>query len=311
MPDNTIKSFRFWDELKRRKVLPFLIGYFAACFAIIEFLDISSARFDISDKTFDLLYIIAAAGLPVVIILPWFINRARTVSELVESKHEPNRGLESRRLKSKKAPHNLPAQLTTFIGREKETEAIGGLIKQHRIITISGSGGCGKTRLACEVAGSLIEEFYDGIWFVDLAPILSEELVAKEISEILKIQEEPGREFIDTLIDRIKDRNLMIILDNCEHLIGVCSSVTWKLIQSVPGLKILSTSREPLNIKGEKVWRIPSLTLLDPKAIINLESALNSEAVQLFIDRAQLNNPDFELVAENVLEVVTICNKWG
>jgi non-specific serine/threonine protein kinase len=114
---------------------------------------------------------------------------------------------------------------------------------------------------------------------------------------------------MDTLVDKIKDKNLLIILDNCEHLIRTCSEVTRKLIQSVPGLQIIATSREPLNIHGEKVWRIPSLSLLDPKSIITVENAKTSEAILLFNNRAQLNNPDFKLVSENVQEVVSICNR--
>ena len=133
--------------------------------------------------------------------------------------------------------------------------------------------------------------------------------MAKEITEVLKIPEEPNRTIIDTLIDKIRDKNMLIILDNCEHLINSCAEITGKIIQSTQSLQILTTSREALNIKGEKVWRIPSLTLLDPRTIIDVESVKSSEAVLLFTDRAQLNNPEFELESENVNDVVTICNK--
>jgi predicted ATPase len=304
MPDRSIKIAQFWQELKRRKVLPFFIGYVAACFAIIEFFDITSNKFTIPDTTFSFLYILAVIGLPVVIILPWFINKkgiatddgSFTIKEIADKKEN-------------KVKHNIPVQLTDFIGRERETRLIKELIGEHRIITITGSGGCGKTRLVCEAAKEFINDFRDGIWFVDLSPIAVEDLVAKEIIEVLKISEEPGRLIIDTLMDKIKDKNLLILLDNCEHLIRACSEVTGKLIQSVPGLQILATSREPLNIYGEKVWRIPSLSLLDPKSIITVENAKKSEAILLFNNRAQLNYPDFELVSENVQEVVSICNR--
>ncbi len=133
--------------------------------------------------------------------------------------------------------------------------------------------------------------------------------MAKEIAEVLKISEVPMQSIIDTLIDQISDKNLLIILDNCEHLITSCADIIGRLTQSAPGLKILATSREAMNIAGEKVWRIPSLTLLDPKTIIDLESVKSSEAVMLFTDRAQMNNPEFQLESANVSEVVTICNK--
>jgi len=297
-------TFKFWRELKRRKVIPFLIAYLAACFAIIEFLDITSSRFTLPEGTFDLLYVLGVIGLPVVIILPWLINK-KVVAVDAESKVIN----ETPKKKEKKVMHNLPAQLTAFIGRNKETRAISEFIGKHRIITITGAGGCGKTRLTCEVAKGLIQDFKDGVWFVDLAPIIMEDLVANEIAEVLNIPEEPGRSVLDTLIHKLEVKNLLIILDNCEHLINACSEVAGKLTQSVPGLQILATSREPLKISGEKIWRIPSLSLVDPKSLVNVEIAMNSEAVSLFTNRARLNNPDFELAAENVEEVVTICNK--
>ncbi len=159
------------------------------------------------------------------------------------------------------------------------------------------------------MAATLVQDYKYGVWFVDLAPIVTGDLVAREIIEVLQIQEGPNRTIIDTLIDNIKDRNLLILLDNCEHLIRACAVIVRKLTQSVPGLQILTTSREALNIKGEKVWIIPSLSLLVPNTIINVDNAKNSEAVSLFTDRAQLNNPGFELESDNVNEVVTICNQ--
>ena len=303
MTQETNRLTRFWRELKRRKVLPFFIGYIAACFAIIEFFDITSDRFTIPDNTFNLLYILAAIGLPVVIVLPWFINRKKQETVTAESPpKEISSGEET-------AKHNLPAQLTTFIGRKKEMETVKELISEHRLVTLTGAGGCGKTRLASEVAAQLVPEYNDGVWFVDLAPITNGEMVTKEITEALTITEVPNQPIIDTLIEKIRDQKLLIILDNYEHLIKVCAEISGQLIQAAPRLKILATSRESLSITGEQVWRVPSLTLLDPKTIIDVESVEESEAVMLFKDRARLNNPDFELEVENVTEVVTICNK--
>ncbi|MEN8193959.1 MAG: NB-ARC domain-containing protein [Bacteroidota bacterium] len=298
------KLSQFWQELKRRKVIYFLIGYVAASFAIIEFFDITKDTFAIPQNTLKLLYVLAAIGLPVVIILPWIINRKKTK----ESEQDP--ALQASPEKEEKKPlHNLPAQLTSFIGREKEMQVVKEFITEHRLVTLTGSGGCGKTRLAIELATQLISDFKDGIWFVDLSPISDENLVVKEIMEVLKIAEVANQTFEETLIGRIKEKNLLIILDNCEHLLKASADITRSLMQSVPNIKVLATSREALGMIGEKVWRIPSLTLLDPKAIINLESVKESEAVLLFNDRARLNNPEFELEIENITEVVTICNK--
>jgi non-specific serine/threonine protein kinase len=305
MSENTNRLAYFWQELKRRKVVHFLVAYLATCFAVIEFVDITSGQFNIPDGTIKLLYLIAAIGLPLVILLPWLINRKKIESTQDELSSGPDTSLKD----EKQELHNLPAQLTNFIGREKEIPLVRQLIKEHRLVSLIGAGGCGKTRLAIEVSAQLIQDYKDGVWFVDLAPITSEDLVAKEITEVLKIQEVPNQPFVDTIIEKIKNKNLLIILDNCEHLVKACAEITGKLIQAVPGLKIIATSREALSITGEQVWRVPSLTLIDPKSIIELGHAKDSEAVMLFADRARLNNPEFELEPANVNEVATICNK--
>jgi len=305
MPANPNKLSKFWQECRRRKVLPFLIGYIAACFAIIEFLTNTSERYSIPDTTIDLIYILAAAGLPIVIVLPWFLNRKNLDKESDKSIAETEESGDP----AQPEKHNLPLQLTSFIGRKNEMQVVNDLINEHRLVTLTGAGGCGKTRLACEAATTMVQDFRDGVWFVDLAPLTNEDLVAKEITEVLKIPEAPNQPVIETLTEKIKDQNIMIVLDNCEHLVKGCGEVCAALLQSVSGLKVLATSREALNISGEKVWRLPSLTLLDPKMVIDMENAQRSEAVLLFADRAQLNNPEFELEPENVSEVVSICNK--
>ena len=305
MPNSPNRLSRFWQELRRRKVLPFLIGYVAACLAIIEFFDITQDNFSIPYNTLKLIYLLAAIGLPIVIILPWIINRRNLKTISAESVTKENVSQEE----EKKSNNNLPVQLTNFIGRNKEMATVKSLIEEHRLVTLTGAGGCGKTRLACEVAAQLVTDFEDGVWFVDLAPVSNENRVAREISETLTITEVADKSLIDTIIERIKEQKLLIILDNCEHLIKTCAKISGQLIQSTSKLKILATSRESLGITGEQVWRVPSLTLLDPKVIIDLKSVKESEAVMLFNDRAKLNNPEFTLEVENVTEVVTICNK--
>jgi non-specific serine/threonine protein kinase len=303
MASDPNKLSQFWQELKRRKVLPILIGYLTACVAIIELSGNASDTFSLSKETVKLLWLLSAIGIPVVFILPWVINRKKTIAETVETSSKKASSEEAA------AKHNLPAQLTTFIGREKEMQTVKDLISVHRLITLTGAGGCGKTRLAIEVAAQLVMEFEDGIWFVNLAPIISEDRVVREIAEALTITEVSEKSLMETIIEAIKEQKLLIILDNCEHLIKTCTEIADQLIQSSSNLKILCTSRQSLGITGEQVWRIPSLSLLDPKTIIDLESVKESEAVLLFNDRARLKNPEFELEDENVLEVVTICNK--
>lgn len=285
--------------------MPFFIAYVAACFAIIEFFQITSDTFSIPGNIIKLIFILAAIGLPVVIILPWIINRRRPETFSTESSPEEISAGEAKPPEK----HNLPVQLTTFIGRKNEMQTINDLIGVHRIVTLTGSGGCGKTRLACELAEKLVPDYKDGVWFVDLSPITNVDLVAKGITEALTITELPNQQITDTLIENIKDQELLILLDNCEHVIKACADIARKLMQAVPKLKILATSRESLSITGEQVWRVPSLTLLDPKSIVDVESVKESEAVMLFKDRARLNNPEFELEIENVTEVVSICNK--
>jgi non-specific serine/threonine protein kinase len=204
---------------------------------------------------------------------------------------------------------NFPVQTTSFIGREAEIEIIIGLVKVHRIVSIIGTGGCGKTRLACEMVEKLKDNYKDGIWFVPLAPIESGELVLKQLMSALLIDEVPGKEMMEVLLERLGKKNMLILIDNCEHLLSACSDISTNLIQSVPGLSLLITSREALNVKGEKVWSTSPLSLVDFDDALNVESASQSEAVRLFADRALLNNHYFQLVDENVSDVATICQK--
>ena len=204
---------------------------------------------------------------------------------------------------------NFPVQTTSFIGREMEIHTILSLVKENRIVSLIGTGGCGKTRLACEAVSKLAKEYKDGIWFVNLVPVETKELVTKQVMSALDIAEVPGKEMMDVLIERIQGKKLLILLDNCEHLLSACTQLSAKLIQSVPGLSIVATSREALNTKGEKVWFISPLSLVDPAFVINIEYGNRSEAVRLFADRALLNNPGFKLASQNISEVATVCQK--
>jgi non-specific serine/threonine protein kinase len=204
---------------------------------------------------------------------------------------------------------NFPVQTTTFIGRETEINTILSLVEEHRIVSLIGTGGCGKTRLACEAVAKLDKGYKDGIWFVNLAVVESAELVLKQLMSALEIAEVPGKEMLEVLLERIRDNQLLVLLDNCEHLLKACAELSKKLIHAVPGLSLIITSREPLILTGEKVWVISPLSLVNPESANNVENANKSEAVRLFADRAFLNNPGFKLTTENIKEVATICQK--
>ena len=205
--------------------------------------------------------------------------------------------------------NNLPIQTTSFIGRKTEITTILKLVSEHRIVSIIGTGGCGKTRLACEAVSKLKNEYKDGIWFVPLAPVESQELVLKQLMNNLLIEELPGKDMMELVIEKIRQKNLLILLDNCEHQLSVCAEISTKLIQSVPGLSLVITSREALKINGEKVWFTSPLSLINPSAVIDIESANQSDAIRLFADRALLNNHGFRLVNENLSDVATVCQK--
>lgn len=229
----------------------------------------------------------------------------RTIEGIELEDHRKDEGSEEKTSRM----HNFPVRTTSFIGREKEIETILKLIRRGRIVTLTGTGGCGKTRLACEVVTQLVEEYPDGIWFVDLATVESVDLVTRQMMNTLGLSENPGVDLIKTIEESIQDKKLLILLDNCEHLLMTCAEIAGRLIASAPGISVVSTSREALNIKGEHVWNIPSLTLLDPATEYSVEQAESSEAVRLFTDRARLNNPEFKIVEKNTSAVTAICQR--
>ena len=189
-----------------------------------------------------------------------------------------------RSLDNPKLLNNLPVQVSSFIGREAELSEVGRLIAASRLVTLTGSGGAGKTRLALQLAAGLLDGSGDGVWFVDLAPLQDPELVAVTVANVLGIPVDEGRPAADTLIDAVGRRSLLVLLDNCEHVIDACAKLADALLRSCPNVVLLATSREPLGIAGEYVHRVPSLDT--PAEDDTTESIGNSEAVRLFTDRA-------------------------
>jgi predicted ATPase/Tfp pilus assembly protein PilF len=205
--------------------------------------------------------------------------------------------------------HNLPSQLTSFIGREQQMAEVKQFLATTRLLTLTGSGGCGKTRLALQVAADLLEEYADGVWLVELAPLTDPALVPQTVASALGAREEPGRSLTATLTDTLRPKSLLMVLDNCEHLLTACAQLADTLLRSCPGLRMLASSREGLGIGGEQIYRVPSLSLPDATHLPPLEGLHEFEAVQLFADRARLGQPAFAVTQANALAVAQVCQR--
>lgn len=203
--------------------------------------------------------------------------------------------------------HNLPVQLTSFIGREKEMKELKQSILDHRLVTLTGVGGTGKTRLALQVAADLLDRFPDGVWFVELASLSNADLIPQTILSALGIPEQPGLTARQLLIDYLRNKRLLLVLDNCEHLIQACAEIANTLLSHHLSLNIIATSREPLSVAGELIWHVPSLSLPDVKQLPGIEQLSQYEAVQLFIERATLAQPHFRVTNDNAPAIAQIC----
>jgi predicted ATPase/class 3 adenylate cyclase len=206
-------------------------------------------------------------------------------------------------------PTNLPRQTTSFIGRTAEMEAIRSLLETSALVTLTGAGGTGKTRLAIQVGAELLDQFPDGVWLVELAPISDPALLPQAAALVLGEREESGRPVMESLIDQIKDRTALLILDNCEHLLDAAARFADEILRSCPGFKILATSREGLNIAGERPLRIPSLALPETNGRANREDLLVCESAVLFEERARAVQSGFSVTEANATAVATLCRR--
>lgn len=203
-------------------------------------------------------------------------------------------------------PNNLPIQLTSFIGREREIEQIQVRLATTRLLTLTGVGGTGKTRLALQVGAEVLDEFQDGVWLVELAPLSDEDHVPRAIVTALNLREPPGQPLMDLLKEYLSRKELLLILDNCEHLIETCAQTADTLLHAAPYVKILATSREPLSIAGEASFPVPSLA--HPlEALTSPETLSQYEAVRLFVERAGAAQPNFQVTNQNAPAVAQIC----
>ena len=204
--------------------------------------------------------------------------------------------------------NNLPLQLSSFIGRERELGAVKRLLGASRLVTLTGAGGSGKTRLSLQAAAGLLGAYTDGVWFVSLASLSEAALVPQAVATVLGVREQPNRTLTVSLAENLRHNQLLLILDNCEHLVGACAKLAESLLQSCPHLSILASSREALNIAGESVYRVPSLPLPDPQAPLPADLAQYG-AFQLFVERATAARPDFALTPANAAAVAWICQR--
>ncbi|HLY23993.1 MAG TPA: LuxR C-terminal-related transcriptional regulator [bacterium] len=204
--------------------------------------------------------------------------------------------------------HNLPAQLTSFIGREREIAEVRRFLSTTRLLTLTGAGGAGKSRLAFQVAAEALDDFADGVWTAELAPIADPTLVAQAVASALDVPEQPGRPLTDTLADYLRSRSLLLVLDNCEHLRTACAALATALLQGSPGLRILATSRVPLTVPGEVLWRVPSLSVPEARPR-SPDEIRHYEAVRLFVERARAVQPAFALTSDNARAVADVCRE--
>ncbi len=211
-------------------------------------------------------------------------------------------------LGSRALNHNLPHQLTSFIGRRHELGVLRTLQTRSRLVTLTGVGGAGKSRLALELAHRCLDEQPNGAWLVELGPVSEPDQVVGAVATTLGIRETPPRPLLDSVVATLSQRRLLVVLDNCEHVLATAAQLAEALLLAAPGLIVLATSREPLGLAGEQVFRVPSLSLPDPGAP-SAEAAGRAEAVQLFVDRALRHDPGFVLDEANAAAVASICRR--
>src|SRR5258706_1688728 len=209
--------------------------------------------------------------------------------------------------RASRSRHNLPYQLASFVGREQEIAQLKELVATNRLVTLTGAGGAGKTRLALEVATQVVESYPDGVWLVELASLSDPGLVLPTLARALGLTEQPGKRLIDTITGHLASKSLLVVLDNAEHLLDACVQLIDRILRCSSSVVMLVTSRQRLGLAGERTYRVPSLTVPDRTEQLTPEGLSSYEGVRLFVERAQLLRPDFEVTASNAPAVGSVC----
>jgi predicted ATPase/DNA-binding CsgD family transcriptional regulator len=208
-----------------------------------------------------------------------------------------------------KPRHNLPLQLTSFIGRGVEIEQVKKLLGRSRLVTLTGAGGVGKTRLALAVAPQILDEFKDGIWLVELASVGDPQIIAETIAAVFRVRADQNRSLRTALLEYLREKQLLLILDNCEHLIDACAEITDTILRTCPQVYLLASSREALGIEGEAPLYVPSLSFPEPAKLPRAEDLEGYESVRLFVERARVVVPGFAITESNAICLAQICHR--
>ena len=198
--------------------------------------------------------------------------------------------------------------MSSFVGREREVHQIQRLLHVARALTLTGPGGTGKTRLAIEAASAEIDAYHDGVWLVELAALSEPALVIQAIADVFDIREWQAEPYVEVVVEHLADREILLVLDNAEHLVDACAAIAQTLLRGCPGLRILTTSRQALRIPGEVVLRVPSLPIPDPDVVLDLAELERIDSVRLFVERAQAVDPTFTLTIDDALAVARLCH---
>jgi predicted ATPase/class 3 adenylate cyclase/DNA-binding CsgD family transcriptional regulator len=205
-------------------------------------------------------------------------------------------------------PNNLPEQLTSFVGRERELGEIGAALETTRMLTLTGAGGCGKTRLAAQTAADSLDHFPDGAWWIELAPLVDPEAIGPALGEAIGVKPLAGQSSLEATVAHLARARALVVLDNCEHLLDACAGTAEELLRGCPEVTVLATSRAPLGVEGEAHWRVPSLSLPAELSSEPVDAVAQSDAVRLFIERALKVRPNFRVDAANAPAIAQICH---
>ncbi|MBS1723251.1 MAG: tetratricopeptide repeat protein [Armatimonadetes bacterium] len=205
--------------------------------------------------------------------------------------------------------NNLPVQITSFVGRQEEMSRVRALLREARLVTLTGSGGSGKSRLALQVAADLLDDFADGVWVVELAPVADGRLLAQATASVLGLTEEPGVPFEDALVRYLRSKAALVLFDNCEHVVDACAALAQRLLHTCPEVRLLVTSRESMRMAEETTYRVPSLATPDPESDTTVEALAPYETVRLFLERAEQVRSGFSFTDESAPALAQICHR--